>query len=220
MENETKGDSGQLVLEREREREANVADLQILVPSVYSVAHVCQTEMFSKSFKKTIIFQTLEGKKDQLLYQAVIWSFQKWGYLRGYDIDYYIKKLLSMERNFYVMTYKDKPIGMFSLSTCKYGPKIKELDYVYVMEELRGCGLGNLIIKKVFSLATEDDTQMILLDTLNPRLDSMYRKWGAKYICDREIAHDKTGRGFPTSLLVFTSFRLPESLRGQRFYTL
>jgi GNAT superfamily N-acetyltransferase len=128
-------------------------------------------------------------------------------------MDYRRSAIMKIADHFHVMTYAGQLIGCFALfdrevtngqikddrfkvSELKVkGINAKELMYVYIDEPFRGLGLGKELMKKVRVLCTNDNANMIVLDTLNPNLNHFYEKCGATVVCEGELLKH------PTSIL-------------------
>lgn len=59
--------------------------------------------------------------------------------------------------------------------------KMVYFDYIYAEEKARGLGFARQLLEKAKSLYVELDADFIYLDTLNPKLNKMYIKIGAKW---------------------------------------
>jgi diamine N-acetyltransferase len=68
----------------------------------------------------------------------------------------------------------------------------KMLMYVYVEPTCRGLGFGKQIIEKAIALAKKSGATLLVLDTLNPRLNHLYEKHGAKVICESRLFSEPT----------------------------
>lgn len=129
------------------------------------------------------------------LKQAAIWGESKWGYLRNFPgLKFRIKDINEIKDHFYIVTYGDHAVGMFAVLG---GKKIadwsnksfpsKELEYVYVDEPFRGLGIGKKIIQEAKKIAHAKEEHVILLQTLNPNLNSFYKKHGAKEVGEQKF---------------------------------
>ena len=59
--------------------------------------------------------------------------------------------------------------------------------YVYVDKNCRGLGFGKQLIEKAKYIAANQGANLILLDTLKPKLDRMYEKQGAQVVCEGRL---------------------------------
>ena len=59
--------------------------------------------------------------------------------------------------------------------------------YVYVSEEVRGLGFGRQIIEEAKRLSIEAGADLIMLDTLKPKLNRMYEQQGARVVCEHHL---------------------------------
>ncbi|MFO9228351.1 GNAT family N-acetyltransferase [Legionella pneumophila serogroup 1] len=128
---------------------------------------------------------------------AAKWAEDEWGYIRNKGVDYRKEVLLSLSNDVYIGTYAGQPVAMFALLDHTFHPQLtsvldrpphaRELMYVYVDQNCRGLGFGKQIIEKAKVLATESGADLILLDTLKPRLNRLYEKYGAEEICEGQL---------------------------------
>jgi diamine N-acetyltransferase len=70
------------------------------------------------------------------------------------------------------------------LATTIDSPKACGLMYVYVKNEYRGLGFGKQVIEKAKELASNTGAKLILLDTLKPSLNGLYKGEGAEVVCE------------------------------------
>lgn len=151
----------------------------------------------SHRFKHSLELHIL-GETDPVnpawLDQVAIWSEDKWGYLRNFPGIEKRKELISAIKNdFYIVTYANRPIATFALQDAD-SDNAKWLTYVYVDESFRGFGIGTRLVNFAKDVCRKRNVDMIMLDTLTPKLDHFYEQCGAKWICeDRSLGH-------PTSL--------------------
>ncbi|KTD43033.1 GNAT family N-acetyltransferase [Legionella parisiensis] len=147
-----------------------------------------------------------EENKEEYLKLAASWAKKAWGYLQNNDKQFYLRDVREKQEQIYVGTYNNQPVGMFGLFEKKFHPfqdnegnfaipgelKVVYFDYIYVEENARGLGFARQLLEKAKSLAVELDADYIYLDTLNPKLNKMYIKIGAKVICEGQYLENPT----------------------------
>lgn len=132
----------------------------------------------------------------EMIHQAAIWSEEQWDYVLKYvgleNRKRLVRELTQPPHAFYILAYDNHPAGMFALRSCAYRTicaelkgkqNIVELDYVYIEKNFRGCGLGTHIIEYAKHEAKAAGYKFMVLDTLDPSLNSFYLKHGAKFVC-------------------------------------
>ena len=146
-----------------------------------------------------------------LLHQAAIWSEEQWGYVLKFAGLENRKKLirdLTIHPNaFYVFTYDQQPVALFSLRSyegreicpeLRHLKNILELDYVYADKNFRGLGIGSKILESAKSEAKLAGVKYLAFDTLDPALNPFYLMHGAVIVCKSHY------HGLPTDKLMFT----------------
>ncbi|QMT61651.1 MULTISPECIES: GNAT family N-acetyltransferase [unclassified Legionella] len=155
------------------------------------------------NFKK---LSEYENNKEEYLKLAASWAKKAWGYLQNNDKQFYLKDVRAKQDQIYVGTFNDQPVGMFGLfeknfhrfqnddedSAIRGELKVVYFDYIYVEENARGLGFARQLLEKAKSLAVELGADFIYLDTLNPKLNKMYIKLGAKVICEGQYLENPT----------------------------
>jgi diamine N-acetyltransferase len=132
--------------------------------------------------------------KPQALEQAAIWAESEWGYLRvseenpqGIGVEGRKEKINNMLNDFYMIYHSNTPVGMFALSDVTIlDENKKKLSYFYIIESMRGLGIGGQILEDAKNIAKANGSDMIVLDTLKPRLNHFYENHGAKVVSDFE----------------------------------
>jgi len=141
------------------------------------------------------------------------WIEDKWGYIRNRGVDERIKILTALQDQIWVGFYAGKPIAMFGLLNPDMDAKFTELfresnlkipntghlSYVYIDEPYRGWGLSKQILDHVKLKAREKGVDRIVLDTLNPKLNPLYKKAGASVVADHHLNY------VPTEVLSLTT---------------
>lgn len=61
---------------------------------------------------------------------------------------------------------------------------VKGLDYFYIIDEMRGQGIGGMVLQKIKNIAKNQHAELIVFDTITPRLNAFYTRCGAKVIAD------------------------------------
>ncbi|STY31403.1 Acetyltransferase [Legionella wadsworthii] len=157
----------------------------------------------SLHFKK---LSEYEENKEEYLSLAASWAKKAWGYLQNNDKKFYLRDIREKQDQIYVGTFNNQPVGMFGLFEKKFHPfpdnekddaaagelKVVYFDYIYVEEKARGLGFARQLLEKAKCLAVELDADFIYLDTLNPKLNKMYIKIGAKVICEGQYLENPT----------------------------
>ncbi|MCW8386958.1 GNAT family N-acetyltransferase [Fluoribacter dumoffii] len=148
-----------------------------------------------------------EENKEEYLKLAASWARQAWGYLHKNEKKYYFREVLLNQDQIYVATFNEQPVGMFGLFEKRFDSfrdhsaegdttsrklKVVYFDYIFVEENARGLGFAGKLLNKAKSLAVEHGADLIYLDTLNPRLNKMYMKLGAKVICEGQYMENPT----------------------------
>lgn len=103
-------------------------------------------------------------------------------------------------KDFYIIEYGTglfkQAVGTFKLydhpiDACmqeKLGGKrirgVKGLDYFYIIDEMRGQGIGGMVLQKIKNIAKNQHAEFIVFDTISPRLNAFYERNGAKIVCD------------------------------------
>lgn len=147
----------------------------------------------SAKFKHKLTIIPLR-KRPQALEQAAIWAESEWGYLRvseedpqGIGIEERKAKINNMIDDFYMVYYGNTLVGMFSLSDIMIlDENKKKLSYFYVVESMRDFGIGGQMLERAKKIAKAQGSDMVVLDTLKPRLNHFYEKHGAKVVSDFE----------------------------------
>lgn len=90
-------------------------------------------------------------------------------------------------QDFYIIEYGTgifkQPVGTFKLYDHSI-PGVKSLDYFYIIDEMRGQGIGGLVLQKIKNIAQKQGAELIVFDTITPRLNAFYERNGAKVVCD------------------------------------
>ncbi|KTD09307.1 GNAT family N-acetyltransferase [Legionella jamestowniensis] len=128
---------------------------------------------------------------------AAKWAEDEWGYIRNKGIDYRAEVMRTLKDNVYIGTFAGQPVAMFALLDHSFNADLvkttdnlthaRELMYVYVEKDCRGLGFGKQIIEKAKRLAAELGSDLILLDTLKPSLNGLYKKHGAEVVCEGQL---------------------------------
>ncbi|WP_392538853.1 GNAT family N-acetyltransferase [Legionella sp. 227] len=136
------------------------------------------------------------------------WAKKAWGYLHQSDKKYYQRDIHKKQEQIYVATFHGLPVAMFGLFEKRFFPfqddvgddKITQdtglkaiyFDYIFVEEQFRGLGFARQLLNQAKALAIESGADLIYLDTLNPKLNNMYIKLGAKVICEGQYMENPT----------------------------
>lgn len=159
--------------------------------------------LFSSSAlgQRFLSFEKL-SKCPQYLTLVATWAEDEWGYIRNKGINYRKEVLWAIRKQVYIATYHGKPVAMFALVDKEFDPRlmtaeikllrILELKYVYVLEDYRGLGFARCLINKAKQLARRAGAELIILDTLKPSLNSLYRKMKAEELCENQLYSQPT----------------------------
>ena len=104
------------------------------------------------------------------------------------------------QEDFYIIEYGagifKQAVGTFKLydhpiDAClqeKLGDKrlrgVKGLDYFYIIDKMRGQGIGGMVMQKIRDIAKNLHAEIIVFDTITPRLNAFYTRCGAKVVSD------------------------------------
>lgn len=133
----------------------------------------------------------------QHLSTAAQWAEGEWGFIRNKGVAFRKNVLTSLKDNVYIGTLAGVPVAMFALLEHSFHkdiaavtqrlPHMHELMYVYVAEDYRGFRFGKQIIQEAKRVSAEAGKDLILLDTLKPKLNSFYEQYGAEVICEGRL---------------------------------
>lgn len=125
---------------------------------------------------------------------AAQWAEDEWGYIRNKGIEYREGVMRAISRDVYIGIFAGCPVAMFALLEHEFHerlprvadrpPHTRQLMYVYVDKDYRGLGFGKQIIEEARRLAASSGANLIVLDTLKPRLNRLYEKYEAKVVCE------------------------------------
>ncbi|KTD67715.1 Acyl-CoA N-acyltransferase [Legionella steelei] len=161
--------------------------------------------------KHTLQFKRLSEfteDKDEYIKLTASWAKTAWGYLHLDDKKYYLREVKEKQNEIYVATFYGLPVAMFGLFERRLDPFREEddntlapsntelkavyFDYVFVEEKVRGLGFARQLLDKAKVLAIELGADLIYLETLNPKLNNMYKKLDAKVICEGQYIENPT----------------------------
>lgn len=163
------------------------------------------SHIISDTFHSKLQLSKLSKEDKDCLKTVSSWVEKKWGYIRRYPgIEKRMELVARYENNTYIVKYDKQPVGMFALFDYPLDEEIKaikpkatepeakeikaiELMDVYVEERFRGLGIGSRIVYYASKKAKESGAHLLVLDTLNPHLNSFYEKLGAKIICESQF---------------------------------
>jgi GNAT superfamily N-acetyltransferase len=133
----------------------------------------------------------------QHLSTAAQWAEGEWGYIRNMGVAFRKDALASLKDNVYIGTLAEMPVAMFALLEHSFHediagathrlPHMYKLMYVYVAEDYRGFRFGKQIIQEAKRVAAAAGKDLILLDTLKPKLNSFYEQYGAEVISEGQL---------------------------------
>jgi len=141
-------------------------------------------------FTHSLVFKLLDSTTvEQYIDEMASWSEQSWGYMQNYPgVDFQKAEIKNLANQFYVVLYASVPIGMFALVNDDTRPgKSKSLMYFYVDKTFRGMGVGRRMFEEVKTIAKTGALDTLTFNTLNPRLNATYEKFGASYLCELPV---------------------------------
>lgn len=112
------------------------------------------------------------------------------------------------KNEYYILVYGEgklaQPIGMFALLDMPLSSElkkkgtnnesantIKELNCVYLSKSVRGLGLFSILMEKAKKIAKNElRASIVFLETLDPSLNRLYEKHGAKILCNSRYPKD------------------------------
>lgn len=170
--------------------------------------------------KPTLKFTTLRQVTDAALFAKYLklvtnWFTDEWGYLHDKDKprEEVIKERgLRFAENadkIYLAFYGDLVVGAFRVEEKEFPKepisrqirregrplKVSEIWFIYVDPICRNLGVGRQILQKIKQLSEEMGVNMILLETLKPSLNQLYKTEGAKVVCENYL------NSYPTDVL-------------------
>ena len=148
--------------------------------------------LFSSALvKHKLTFTKLSDRMDYVPVAAK-WAEGEWGYIRNKGVEYRAGVMSALSDNVYIGTFAALPVAMFALldhafhselaETADRLPHVRELMYVYVEKDYRGFGFGKQVLEEAKRIAAESGADLILLDTLKPKLNRLYEKHGAAVV--------------------------------------
>lgn len=176
--------------------------------------------MFFSSAKPLLKFSKLSQiERDSSLYKqcleaVTMWFTDEWGYLhdqsktREETIMTRKKYLASNADRVHLAFYGDILIGSFRIENKEFDENLmrsqerthmqdalrtNEIWFIYVESRCRGLGFGRQIVQKIKELSqTEIPARIVLLETLKPSLNHLYKIEGAELICENLLEHHTT----------------------------
>lgn len=169
--------------------------------------------------KPTLKFIKLNQITDAALFEKSLnlvtdWFTDEWGYIHDKDktreqaVTDRKKYLIENADKIYLAFYGSLVVGSFRVECKEWADdlvsiqakkglenqlKTSEIWFVYVEPTCRSLGLGRQIVRKIKQLsATEMKTNMILLETLKPGLNHLYKTEGAEEICENHLNNNLT----------------------------
>jgi GNAT superfamily N-acetyltransferase len=166
-------------------------------------------------FTHNIEYQTLDSivglKHSKYVEQITEWLERQWGYFRHLGRDWRREDIIQDEKNYFIVTYAEQPIGLFVLKDVENfsSMRLKELWCFYIDESFRGHGLAPRMMDIIKNICIQEEFELIVLDTVNPRLNKFYEKQGAQVVCDASFTVEddkKIKRTYPTTVLSLSLF--------------
>lgn len=143
-------------------------------------------------FRHRLVLQRLSTLTvDQYIDEMASWSESAWGYMQNFPgLDNQKENIRSCPDNFYVILYANLPIGMFALKDdyTRQGNSKKLMNF-YVDPSFRGMGVGKRMFDMVIDISRSEKFDTLTFNTLNPRLNGIYIKYGAKYLCELPVTN-------------------------------
>jgi GNAT superfamily N-acetyltransferase len=148
-------------------------------------------------------------KNPEWLPTVIKWSQEESGGLMAADANE-IEFIRAHQQCFYVIEYGadifKQPVGMFALFDYpidetlqeKLGDRrmngVRDLDYFYIIDAMRGQGIGGAVMQKIKEIAKKSGAELIVFDTITPHLNRFYERNGAKIVCDNWFRDMKQNR--------------------------
>jgi len=145
---------------------------------------------------------------------VIKWSQEESGGLMAADADE-IEFIRTHQHCFYVIEYGagifKQPVGMFALFDYpldatlqnKLGDRringVRDLDYFYIIDAMRGQGIGGTVMKKIKEIAKNSGAELIVFDTITPHLNRFYERNGARIVCDNWFQDWKKSKMHPST---------------------
>lgn len=171
------------------------------------------------SAKPDLKFTTLNKVHDGSLFAKCLelvttWFTDEWGYIHDNDktreqaiVDR--KKYLAENADkIHLVFYGDLIVGAFRIEYKEFDKELtdsqirkgwqdklqtSEIWFIYVDAAYRGLGAGRQILQEIKRLSSaEMRASMVLLETLKPGLNHLYRTEDAELICENYLAHNPT----------------------------
>lgn len=152
------------------------------------------------SKNQSLNFVALDGAEEHLMTVAT-WAESEWGYIRHKGVNFRMQQFVELRQSIYVGLLNGAPVAMFALLDHEFTrdlqrdlpnlPHFKQLMFVYVDERYRGLGFGRQIIQEAKQRAQAEGAELVL-DTLKPGLNGLYRAQGAHEVCEGRLYSNET----------------------------
>ncbi|KTD43288.1 GNAT family N-acetyltransferase [Legionella quateirensis] len=157
------------------------------------------------SAKPTVTFTKLnqvnENSFNSHLELVTKWFTNEWGYIHDKIGDGQFKEpeqaiedrmqyLTENAGRVYLAFYNELVVGAFRIENKMLDTN--EIWFIYVDPSARGLGVGRQIVQEIKRLSKEDKANIVLLETLKPNLNHLYKSEGAEQICDNTLDNNPT----------------------------
>lgn len=161
------------------------------------------------SAKPKLTFQTLnkirDGRFEECLNLVTNWFTEEWGYIHDKDKT---PEQAIQERTIYLrenagkihmVFYKNLIVGAFRIENKEFDAeflkrewlKTSEIWFIYVDPAYRGLSAGRQMVREIKRLSKDEmKAGMVLLETLKPGLNHLYRSEDGKVVCENCIGHN------------------------------
>ena len=171
------------------------------------------------SAKPDLTFTKLNEIADASLFAkcielVTIWFTDEWGYIHDKDksreqaVEDRKKYLTENTDKIYLVFYRELVVGAFRIEYKEFDEELinsqmrkgwrnelqtSEIWFIYVDPTYRGLGAGRQIVQEIKRLSkAEMRASMVLLETLKPGLNHLYRTEDAELVCENYLDHNPT----------------------------
>ncbi|MBL7481087.1 GNAT family N-acetyltransferase [Legionella bononiensis] len=157
------------------------------------------------SAKPTVTFTKLNQVNEEsfsdYLEMVTKWFTNEWGYIHDkidegkykepeQAIEDRMQYLTENADRVYLAFYKELLVGAFRIENKMVNTN--EIWFIYVDPTARGLGVGRQIVQEIKRLSKDEMANIVLLETLKPSLNHLYKSEGAEQICDNTLDNNPT----------------------------
>lgn len=165
--------------------------------------------------KFTTLSQIADGSPfAKCLELVTTWFTDEWGYIHDKDKtreQAIIDRQTYLTENadkIYLVFYRDLVVGAFRIGDKEFEKELidsqirkgwldklqtSEIWFIYVDPAYRGLGAGRQMVQEIKRLSKEEmRASMVLLETLKPGLNHLYRTEDAELVCENYLDHNPT----------------------------